>query len=472
MRDLIRKTSECVLGYMCTALEKLFLFQQFLTEGYSAVAVAVVLSIQELTNQLGDIPAIRGSLTVLMLTRWPVLTLLCELGQIGQARIAWREDDTHGADWDYLNYQHKPFQLDFFAGEILRQPSENAALEATSALSFGDHLALLRSYRLGRPSIAFRALLWALEIVLANTRSASLEATHGRKVVLTTIIWGARIAAYLPGLLQRAEAFHHEHRFVIFCLDKSALIACKSSHKHPGLCVHGELKTIYNKFTLVAAILQIGFDVILLDTDVVFLKDPLPPILKAAQEAEVLVSRDFGSNCLNIGVVYLKAHPDTAFFLTSLLGWLWHHPYEFCQKAFSAFLGQQSVTQSTMFGNPVRKIPRWGVLDPLNAFVTNTVYNAEVEGWTGNLEDIVLYHFLDGTGGADADRAVFGKYVNLYELFYANPALDLRNADSPLWVQDARVKEQLMSGRRSEAPSVLVPCTMLPIDAIGKAGKG
>ena len=70
--------------------------------------------------------------------------------------------------------------------------------------------------------------------------------------------------------------------------------------------------------------------VLYLDFDLVFFKDPLKPILKAAEKAEMLVSRDLGGECINIGatrsvcspskescheVVYMKSHPTTARFL-------------------------------------------------------------------------------------------------------------------------------------------------------------
>merc|ERR1712190_162623 len=101
----------------------------------------------------------------------------------------------------------------------------------------------------------------------------------------------------------------------------------------------------------------------------------------------------FGGECLNTGVIYFKAHPRTVMFLRSLLTWLWHHPYEFSQKAFSGFLGHEAIAALPL---PQSRVPRWTILDPLNEYVTSVVYHRGIEGWTGELENISVYPFLDG----------------------------------------------------------------------------
>ena len=59
-----------------------------------------------------------------------------------------------------------------------------------------------------------------------------------------------------------------------------------------------------------------------------------------------------------------------------------------------------------------------------------------VEGWTGDISEIVVYHFLDGGGAVDRSIAVQGEYVNYFDLFYANEALNLSDVAVPLWEQD------------------------------------
>eukprot|EP00746_Dinoflagellata_sp_MGD_P055519 gnl/MRDRNA2_/MRDRNA2_24148_c0_seq1.p1 gnl/MRDRNA2_/MRDRNA2_24148_c0~~gnl/MRDRNA2_/MRDRNA2_24148_c0_seq1.p1 ORF type:complete len:337 (-),score=55.10 gnl/MRDRNA2_/MRDRNA2_24148_c0_seq1:66-1031(-) len=305
---------------------------------------------------------------------------------------------------------------------------------------------------------------------LLQQMAVSAQGEDNTKLVIITLVWGSRLSRYLAGMLRRARSFGLSQRYIVFCLDEAALNACQNLHSE-ACCVPGEHQTIYNKYTIVAAVVQLGFDALYLDFDTVLLADPVPVLLKEAETAEVLVSRDFGSECLNTGVIYFKAHPDTAELLVSLLVWLWHHPYEFSQKAFSAFLGVQNATDGHWSSLPTQTIdtdgllnlrmPRWAVLDPMNAFVTSAVYDLGIEGWTGKLEEIVIFHFLDGTGGVDTDHAIDGKYVNLYDLFYDNPLVDLMDISRPLWAQDERIERALLRSRLPNPPARLAPCRIL-----------
>lgn len=67
-------------------------------------------------------------------------------------------------------------------------------------------------------------------------------------------------------------------------------------------------------------------------------------------------------------------------------------------------MGLEDLQWNKIFGDPAQRLPRWGFLDPLNAFVTSTVYG-NVNGWTGHEDEIVIYHFLDGSGGVDPNLA-------------------------------------------------------------------
>ncbi|CAE7237959.1 unnamed protein product, partial [Symbiodinium pilosum] len=71
------------------------------------------------------------------------------------------------------------------------------------------------------------------------------------------------------------------------------------------------------------------------------------------------------------------------------------------------------VNWNEFYGNPVGTVPRWAFLDSVNSFATSTVYDATQQGWTGDMEKIVIYHFLDGLGGVDPEIAVTGEYMDL-----------------------------------------------------------
>lgn len=448
------KIRECLLGYLSAQLEQLRLSQAAKTEEYGFFATASSELLADLDRAPYDQPTFPGSITLLMLTPWPIVPLLCSTAF--QAQALKRVDMS--AEGRRYGYQHKPYQLDFRPEEILRPPEETRGLSALRALPREQHLRVLRAARKRRISGCFRGLLASLETALTAPGSRQLAEA---KVVYVSMIWGARLSTYLAPTLQRVQALGIVAGFLIWCLDDASCDACVEAHPFKSNCVRGRLKTIFNKFTVLSAIVNSGFDAVYVDFDTVFFKDPTPLLLEAAADAEVMVSRDFGSECLNTGVVYVKAHEDTAIFLSSLMAWLWRHPYEFSQKAFSGFLLHEILGHGP-FALEVVRVPRWEVLDPLNAFVTNTVYHADVEGWTGEMENIAIYHFLDGTGGADENRAVYGRYVNLYDLFYANDRLNLSDTSVPLWVQDKEVEEALLRSRRPSPPETLYPCMMLP----------
>merc|ERR1712217_941018 len=123
--------------------------------------------------------------------------------------------------------------------------------------------------------------------------------------------------------------------------------------------------------------------------------------------------------------------------------------------------GHRNITQEIVFGQTNDKIPRWGILDPLNAFVTSTVYDPGIEGWTGEMERILVYHFLDGSGSVHPSLSYKGDYVNLFDLFYVNAKLNLSSADVDLWQQDDEVKQQLLFSRQPSAPESLHDCRMV-----------
>ena len=109
------------------------------------------------------------------------------------------------------------------------------------------------------------------------------------------------------------------------------------------------------------------------------------------------------------------------------------------------------------FGDPVRAVPRWGFLESLNLFVTSTVYNGDVQGWTGDIDKIIIFHFLDSTGDVNPEFALKGGYVNLFDAFYDYPELNLSDVDKPLYEQDHQVRALLMESRQFP-PTRLSPC--------------
>ncbi|CAK9102750.1 unnamed protein product, partial [Durusdinium trenchii] len=146
--------------------------------------------------------------------------------------------------------------------------------------------------------------------------------------------------------------------------------------------------------------------------------------------AELLLTRDLGSECINIGVVFMKSHPANAKFLQDLIIWLWHHPYEFCQKAFAGLMGLEDLQWNSLYGNTVLSMAK-----PLDGQETRTG-SSSITTWTAPVRG----------------------YVNLFDLFYANDKLNLSDPVTPLYLQDEQVKSQLDFSRHP-APIKLQPCS-------------
>ena len=290
--------------------------------------------------------------------------------------------------------------------------------------------------------------------------SRSLSNSTYPQIIFVTLVWG-RLAKYIPDFAQRMEAFGL--KTMIFCLDDAARSACRGSELIT--CVSGNSKGFFAKFTLTAVLLHKGFDVVMMDFDVVFFKDPRQAIIDSAKNACIMVSRSFGDACMNIGLFYVKAGKVQHQFVIHLIHWLWYHPYDHDQVAFQSLL--ESDIQ-TLHKSDVRW-PYWdhllwlreqglkaGVLDPYNKFVTSRVYH--FDGWTGDIHEIVAFHFLDGQGGVSELDAVTGEYVDHWELFYRNDRLNLSETHTPLYVQDRLVKDRIMSSRVEDRPLELRPC--------------
>lgn len=447
----VTTADECLLGLTSMMLEKLRVAQAGRTEDYGQFAESVGYLFARFEVLMHGRVAPRDALGTLLLTRWPITSLVCSIGFQAQAMKVVAEGFAFG-------YQHKPYDLDFHPDEILRPPEHRQTLAALRAMPRAEHISLLRQTRRNRKSPTFQSLLSALVVSLGEP-SALAPAS---KLVVVSIVWGDRLAVYFEGWLRRAAAYGLARSSLLFCLDDAACTTCRAVHSHPTNCVPGRIKTIFNKYTVMSAIINSGIDAVYLDFDTIMLRDPIGHIQHHAKEAEILVSADFGCECLNTGVIYFKAHPDVADFLHSLLVWLWHHPYEFSQKAFSAMLGKENVSHVPLG----IAVPRWGILDRYTQFVTSMVYSPETEGWTGDMDDILIYHFLDGTGGVDKARAVSGEYLNLYDLFYANDALNLSDTLTPLWRQDARVELSLWRSWKPNPPDALLPCMLLPSSSL------
>ena len=228
------------------------------------------------------------------------------------------------------------------------------------------------------------------------------EYIDGRLLVYVTMVFGDQYNQFIPRFVQRLLTLGLKN-FVLFCLDEPAMALCEANA--PGRCIPGT-PGILNKFTLPLIFLDLGVDVFWLDFDVFLMKDPTPVIIREIERlplAELFVSGSFADDCICSGLVFFKATDTVATWLRVLLGWMYENVYTHDQKTFSAFLGidlenkttPETVSRERLFSRYMNLTqPPWGLLDPVTEFVSARVLNTT--GWTGNVEDIVIFHFLHG----------------------------------------------------------------------------
>eukprot|EP00439_Symbiodinium_sp_Y106_P081092 s632_g19.t12 len=97
----------------------------------------------------------------------------------------------------------------------------------------------------------------------------------------------------------------------------------------------------------------------------------------------------------SIGIVLFRAVESVRSWLAHLLVWMYEHPYEHDQKAFSAFLraGERVAFENELPVAP-EQVPKWDFLDPETEFVS--ARHVDVAGWTGDADKIIAFHLLHG----------------------------------------------------------------------------
>ncbi|CAE8655795.1 unnamed protein product [Polarella glacialis] len=289
------------------------------------------------------------------------------------------------------------FQLDFHPQELLEATQTSSA--STSMLDLAECLPALRA---------------------AAKQTASK--LGGPELVFATMAHGARFSPYVARFIARARALGIGDSLVVFCLDDGAYSECKAVKGH---CVRGS-PSILNKFTLPLVLLRRGLGVMWLDLDVFLFRSPLPAVVRQLSKGsyDLLVSGSFAVDCICSGIVVFLATERTTHWLEHLLAWMYEHPYEHDQKAFSAFLrAGERVAFDHELTVPVELVPAWSFLDPETEFVS--ARHVDMAGWTGDPDNIVAFHMLHGdSDDTHASRQFAARnglgvgYTPLLDLFF------------------------------------------------------
>eukprot|EP00439_Symbiodinium_sp_Y106_P081090 s632_g19.t11 len=293
------------------------------------------------------------------------------------------------------------FQLDFTPNELLSRPGPTRPgkdQEVDVSLSMQDLEACLPRLRDSADEAAARF---------------GYKTSIRLRLIYATMAHGPRFSPYVSRFIGRATAVGIGAELVVFCLDEEALAECRNVK---GNCVRGT-PSILNKFTLPLVLLQHDFDVMWLDLDVFLFQSPTLPVIRQLREnseLELLISGSFAVDCVcsgrltassfvwrpraadgSIGIVLFRAVESVRSWLAHLLVWMYEHPYEHDQKAFSAFLraGERVAFENELPVAP-EQVPKWDFLDPETEFVS--ARHVDVAGWTGDADKIIAFHLLHG----------------------------------------------------------------------------
>eukprot|EP00439_Symbiodinium_sp_Y106_P081072 s632_g19.t5 len=274
------------------------------------------------------------------------------------------------------------FQLDFTPNELLSRPGPTRPgkdQEVDVSLSMQDLEACLPRLRDSADEAAARF---------------GYKTSIRLRLIYATMAHGPRFSPYVSRFIGRATAVGIGAELVVFCLDEEALAECRNVK---GNCVRGT-PSILNKFTLPLVLLQHDFDVMWLDLDVFLFQSPTLPVIRQLREnseLELLISGSFAVDCVCSGIVLFRAVESVRSWLAHLLVWMYEHPYEHDQKAFSAFLraGERVAFENELPVAP-EQVPKWDFLDPETEFVS--ARHVDVAGWTGDADKIIAFHLLHG----------------------------------------------------------------------------
>lgn len=228
-----------------------------------------------------------------------------------------------------------------------------------------------------------------------------------RKLVGVTFVWGKRWAPLVPYFMAWASRLRLS--VIVVAMGEACRTACEASAKalggasSSGLACwdplytgpgsadpkHAEHGSILQRHAIVHILLHLGVDVMAFDFDTFFFEDPRPRLeeLAEAERADVLMTRHLDADCLNMGLLYVRASSRTAEWYTRYLTWLHQHPYEREQRGANALLGftRQAVSFPPRALPPVRAV----ALDDGNEFASSR------GGWLGDWAQLRFFHWVN-----------------------------------------------------------------------------
>jgi len=222
-----------------------------------------------------------------------------------------------------------------------------------------------------------------------------------------TFVWGEKWAKLVPRFV--AWAAKLELATVVVAMGKTCFQACTAAvstlegfsgvacwdplrseeDSGPGEGEDEDRGSILQRHAMVHLLLHLGVDALAFDFDTFFFADPRPRLEALADEqaADVLMTRHLDADCLNMGLLYIRANARTAEWYSRYLEWLHQHPYEREQRGANALLG--FTRQSISFRPQGLPTVKAAALDDANEFASSR------GGWLGDWARLRFFHWVN-----------------------------------------------------------------------------
>eukprot|EP00929_Paragymnodinium_shiwhaense_P080072 TRINITY_DN41737_c0_g1_i1.p1 TRINITY_DN41737_c0_g1~~TRINITY_DN41737_c0_g1_i1.p1 ORF type:complete len:772 (-),score=165.67 TRINITY_DN41737_c0_g1_i1:21-2336(-) len=252
---------------------------------------------------------------------------------------------------------------------------------------------------------ADRGCAWVADAP-SRSEAACRKKLPERKTVGVTFVWGEKWAPLVPlfvGWMVKLQV-----AVVMVAMGEACRNACEAAvaaHGGPiasGVACWDPLKgddkldkrrvdrgSILQRHAMVHLLLHMGVDAFAFDFDTFWFSDPRRFFEQTAQEhdADVLMVRHLDADCLNMGMLYIRASSRTASWYRKYLGWLHQHPYEREQRGANSLLNftKQSVSFPPADRPPVKAVS----LDDESEFSSSR------GGWLGDWSKLKFFHWVN-----------------------------------------------------------------------------
>eukprot|EP00933_Yihiella_yeosuensis_P007949 TRINITY_DN11316_c0_g1_i1.p1 TRINITY_DN11316_c0_g1~~TRINITY_DN11316_c0_g1_i1.p1 ORF type:complete len:290 (-),score=56.62 TRINITY_DN11316_c0_g1_i1:103-972(-) len=284
-------------------------------------------------------------------------------------------------------------------------------------------------------------------------------------MVYVVLLYGDGWAFLLEKMASRLHQLQIQQPLLVIAIGKGAAEACDSlaskTNNERGsakvICWKPATESQVHRFTGINALLHLGVDVIYVDMDTFFIRDPTHRILTGGLDKDAVFARHADADCLNIGVFYMRASGDTAIWMSQFIAWYHEHPFEVDQRGLHIFSGLPSEKLAVAYLPEDIVEIKAGVLDDINEVVIGSI------GWSGTLHRMLIFHWCQRPleekkqeliNSYDAASSLQPHNMPLaLALSIASDSIEVGQLTASPWREVAVLKTILMKYRKDQLPA-------------------